>query len=356
RSRQLRADAGAAPPSDRPGAALGRPGIHPHEPDAERDDVLDDRYRGHAAALGHSTGALPAHIHPDLRAAADSASFVDGPGIADGRGRARPRPEYLVSGAADLSSPSSGGLLPGRDGLSWRARAASSSAGALDRILPGDVLRRGPGRPFQRSPRPAGLRPDRGISSGARPGLSRIAENADRFPRTLEPLAGLAPSALPRDSHVGPGHGPATPFRITAGRLSRQARLWTRRPGLLCIQGSPGSIWPGVGRDLAGRRDQHQLLRPGAVPAPELLRSPARRVRRLGKLQSAGPWPHAPWPAVPRPGAAPRAAVLFPPHRADRPGLRGLARAKPGIGRGPCGSGSRDTGSLWRARPAHDFF
>ena len=171
--------------------------------------------------LGSFPWALPADVHTDFRPAADSRSFVDGPGIADGRGHARPDPEYLVDRAADLPATSPGGLLPRRDGLSWRTRAVPSPPGHLTAFYLamscGGVL----GGLFNALIAPLVF--DRIVEypCGHRPGLSRPAQNANRCQRSLEPLAGLDPSGVPRDPDVGPGHLTATPLGIITGRPSR---------------------------------------------------------------------------------------------------------------------------------------
>ena len=172
-------------------------------------------------------------------------SFVDGPGLADGRGHARADSEHRVGGAAGLPASSPVSLLPGRDGLSWRARAVSSAPRAPDGILPGDVLRRGAGRFVQRTHRPAGLRPDRGIPPGARPGLPRLTETdgpmpanagADRWTGSCRSASGSSRGAWSRACNRVPGQlrttfTPSSPLALPAwsamrSRIARFALAW----------------------------------------------------------------------------------------------------------------------------------
>src|SRR5262249_49789740 len=75
----------------------------------------------------------------------------------------------LARDAAHLHPGPPPDLLPGRDGLSRRARESPPVPPAPDRVLPGPLARRGPGGDLQCADRPGRLRPRRGISPGPRP-------------------------------------------------------------------------------------------------------------------------------------------------------------------------------------------
>ena len=253
----------------------------------------------------------------------------------------------ISSVAQPISLPaSSGGLLPGRDGLPWRARAASSCPGHLTAFYLamscGGVL----GGLFNALIAPLVF--DRVAEYPLALVLACLAlpktrtDSSERWSRSLDWVLPLCLGILT--------WGLVTVLQPRSGSSQDDlhAKLAFGLAGLVCyaFKDRPVRFALGLGAVLLVARDLHQQLWPGAVPASELLRSPARHVRRLGKLQPAYPWPHAPRPAVPRPGAAPRAADLLPPHRADRPGLRGLADARSRIGRCRCGAGSRIAGML----------
>ena len=202
---------------------------------------------------------------------------------------------------------------------------------------------------------PIALRPGRGISAGARPGLPGPAENA---PMPGERWAGCWTGCCHSASGsltVGAGHGPATSsgshrttwapssssawpaWRATRSRIVRSGSAWAS--GAVLLAG--GTYTSNYGRVLYQHRDYFGVLRVTHVASGNYHR--LIHGHTLHGQQCLDP------------RAASRAADLLPSHRADRPGLRRLAYERShGSNVAHRRAGSRIAGCLRRAGPALD--
>lgn len=151
---------------------MADPRGYPVRADARRDHLDDDRRGTRAAALGGAARAVPAELHPCLRAAAEARARLVGGASAAGTRRGGDSPLLRGRcGIADVRAVSPPRLLHDGDGLPRRARPPSPAGGAAHRVLSVDVGRGRGRRVVQRDRGAARVRLDRGISVADRGGV-----------------------------------------------------------------------------------------------------------------------------------------------------------------------------------------